>query len=175
VEDLVARTFSPPDGPSGLIIYVGQRPEYVTRVTLPPPFADPDRLGKRAVSVSVSDQSPHLSLSCPAVSTFPFRFSPLISYRHLFPRWRTEANVFRSAPWRIQSIPTIVKLKDVRAFIFISGISSPGTRFLVPALWSHRCSLVMIICRLWSLDDWSRTRSSAISPRWLNRPLPPHQ
>jgi len=57
VEDLVARTFSPPDGPSGLIIYVGQRPE-----------------------------------------------------------WRTEANVFRSAPWRIQSIPTIVKLKDAVEF-----------------------------------------------------------
>ena len=30
VEDVVARTFSPPDGPSGLIVYVGQRPEYVT-------------------------------------------------------------------------------------------------------------------------------------------------
>jgi len=53
MEDVVARTFSPPDGPSGLIVYVGQRPE-----------------------------------------------------------WKTEANVFRSAPWRIQSIPTIVKLKD---------------------------------------------------------------
>jgi len=53
VEDLVARTFSPADGPSGLIIYVGQRPE-----------------------------------------------------------WKTEENIFRSAPWRIQSIPTIVKLKD---------------------------------------------------------------
>jgi len=53
VEDLVTRTFSQPDGPSGLIIYVGQRPE-----------------------------------------------------------WKREANVFRSAPWRIQSIPTIVKLKD---------------------------------------------------------------
>jgi len=53
VEDIIARTFSLPDGPSGLIVYVGQRPE-----------------------------------------------------------WKTEANVFRSAPWRIQSIPTIVKLKD---------------------------------------------------------------
>jgi hypothetical protein len=30
VEDFVARTFSPPDGSSGLIVYVGQRPEYVT-------------------------------------------------------------------------------------------------------------------------------------------------
>jgi len=30
VEDIIARTFSPPDGPSGLIVYVGQRPEYVT-------------------------------------------------------------------------------------------------------------------------------------------------
>ena len=30
VEDIITRTFSPPDGPSGLIVYVGQRPEYVT-------------------------------------------------------------------------------------------------------------------------------------------------
>ncbi|KAI0285389.1 hypothetical protein BGY98DRAFT_945669 [Russula aff. rugulosa BPL654] len=53
VEDIVARTFAPADGPSGLIIYVGQRPE-----------------------------------------------------------WKAETNKFRSAPWRIESIPTIVKLKD---------------------------------------------------------------
>jgi len=53
VEDITARTFAPADGPSGLIIYVGQRPE-----------------------------------------------------------WKTERNKFRSAPWRIESIPTIVKLKD---------------------------------------------------------------
>jgi hypothetical protein len=45
VEDLVARTFSPLDGPSGLIIYVGQRPEYVTFSL--PPFVDPDQSGKR--------------------------------------------------------------------------------------------------------------------------------
>jgi len=53
VEDIVERTFAPADAPSGLIIYVGQRPE-----------------------------------------------------------WKTERNVFRSAPWLIKSIPTIVKLKD---------------------------------------------------------------
>jgi hypothetical protein len=28
-------------------------------------------------------------------------------------RWKAETNRFRSVPWRIQSIPTIVKLKDV--------------------------------------------------------------
>jgi len=53
VEDIIARTFAPPDGPSGLIIYVGQKAE-----------------------------------------------------------WKAEGNIFRSAPWRIASIPTIVKLKD---------------------------------------------------------------
>ncbi|KAI9448848.1 hypothetical protein F5148DRAFT_1153314 [Russula earlei] len=53
VEDLIARTFAPSDGPSGLIVYVGQRPE-----------------------------------------------------------WKTDANVFRSAPWRIRSIPTVVKLEN---------------------------------------------------------------
>ncbi|KAI0003750.1 hypothetical protein BJV74DRAFT_484846 [Russula compacta] len=53
VEDLIVRTFAPADGPSGLILYVGQRAE-----------------------------------------------------------WKTETNVFRSRPWDIQSIPTIVKLKD---------------------------------------------------------------
>ncbi|KAH9964260.1 hypothetical protein BC827DRAFT_1190086 [Russula dissimulans] len=59
VEDLIARTFEPTDGPSGLIIYVGQRAE-----------------------------------------------------------WKTDKNVFRSAPWGIRSIPTIVKVKDVRHFMF---------------------------------------------------------
>lgn len=53
VEDLIARKFAPADGPSGLIIYVGQRLE-----------------------------------------------------------WKTEANKFRSAPWRIQSIPTIVRVNE---------------------------------------------------------------
>jgi len=54
VEDIITRTFaSADDGPSGSIIYVGQRAE-----------------------------------------------------------WKTERNKFRSAPWRIQSIPTIVKLKE---------------------------------------------------------------
>ena len=31
-------------------------------------------------------------------------------------RWKTEGNRFRLAPWRIESIPTIVKVKDVRMF-----------------------------------------------------------
>jgi len=53
VEDIIARTFGPADGPSGLIIYVGQKAE-----------------------------------------------------------WKAEGNVFRSAPWLIANIPTIVKLKD---------------------------------------------------------------
>jgi len=53
VEDIVARTFAPADGPSGLIVYVGQKAE-----------------------------------------------------------WKTEKNIFRSMPWLIESIPTIVKLKD---------------------------------------------------------------
>lgn len=53
VEDVVTRTFAPADGPSGLIVYVGQKAE-----------------------------------------------------------WKTEKNVFRSMPWHIESIPTIVKLKD---------------------------------------------------------------
>ncbi|KAH9982984.1 hypothetical protein BGW80DRAFT_1266190 [Lactifluus volemus] len=53
VEDLVKSTFGPADGPSGLIIHVGQRSE-----------------------------------------------------------WKNDANQFRSAPWCIQSIPTIVKLQD---------------------------------------------------------------
>jgi hypothetical protein len=35
VEDIIARTFAPPDGPSGLIIYVGQKAECVL-FCLPP-------------------------------------------------------------------------------------------------------------------------------------------
>ncbi|KAH9995953.1 hypothetical protein BJV77DRAFT_185327 [Russula vinacea] len=57
VEDIIKRTFAPADvsddGPSGLIVYVGQKSE-----------------------------------------------------------WKTKGNRFRLAPWRIESIPTIVKLKD---------------------------------------------------------------
>jgi hypothetical protein len=54
VEDIIKRTFaSADDGPSGLIVYVGQKSE-----------------------------------------------------------WKTEGSKFRLEPWRIQSIPTIVKLKD---------------------------------------------------------------
>jgi len=53
VEDLIGRTFKPADGPSGLIVYVGQRAE-----------------------------------------------------------WKTDKNVFRSAPWRIRSIPTIVRVEN---------------------------------------------------------------
>jgi len=52
VEDLIERTFAPADGPSGLIVYVGQRIE-----------------------------------------------------------WKTGSNFFRATPWRIQSIPTVVKLQ----------------------------------------------------------------
>jgi len=55
VEDLIERTFAPVNGPSGLIVYVGQRIE-----------------------------------------------------------WKTEANFFRAAPWRIQSIPTVVKLQGAK-------------------------------------------------------------
>ena len=52
VEDIIARTFSPPDGPSGLIVYVGQRPEYVTSPFFLP-FADhnPKSAGKRMLCV----------------------------------------------------------------------------------------------------------------------------
>jgi len=53
VEDLIARTFEPADGPSGLIVYVGQRTE-----------------------------------------------------------WKKDKNVFRSGPWGIRSIPTIVKVEN---------------------------------------------------------------
>jgi len=50
VEDLVARTFSPLDGPSGLIVYVGQRPEYVTSVCPLSSIPISQERGKRAVS-----------------------------------------------------------------------------------------------------------------------------
>ncbi|KAI0275137.1 hypothetical protein BC834DRAFT_851316 [Gloeopeniophorella convolvens] len=53
VEGAVERAFAPVDGPSGLIIYVGQKAE-----------------------------------------------------------WKTEANAFRAEPWRVESVPTIVKLRD---------------------------------------------------------------
>ncbi|KAI0046607.1 hypothetical protein FA95DRAFT_1606744 [Auriscalpium vulgare] len=53
VEDVVERTFAPPEGPSGLIIYVGQKPE-----------------------------------------------------------WKTPANYFRGTGWDVQSVPTIVRLRD---------------------------------------------------------------
>jgi len=55
VEDLIERTFAPANGPSGLIVYVGQRIE-----------------------------------------------------------WKTGANFFRAAPWRIRSIPTVVKLQGAK-------------------------------------------------------------
>ncbi|KAN0133317.1 Eukaryotic protein of unknown function (DUF953) domain containing protein [Lactarius tabidus] len=55
VEDLIERTFAPADGPSGLIVYVGQRIE-----------------------------------------------------------WKTGANFFRAAPWRIRSIPTVVRLQGAK-------------------------------------------------------------
>jgi len=38
--------------------------------------------------------------------------SGLIIYVGLKAEWKAERNIFRSAPWLIQSIPTIVKLKD---------------------------------------------------------------
>lgn len=34
VEDLVQRTFEPADAPDALIVYVGQRPEYVVRIAI---------------------------------------------------------------------------------------------------------------------------------------------
>ncbi|KAH8990133.1 hypothetical protein EDB86DRAFT_1795908 [Lactarius hatsudake] len=55
VEEIIERTFAPADGPTGLIVYVGQRIE-----------------------------------------------------------WKTGANFFRAAPWRIRSIPTVVKLQDAK-------------------------------------------------------------
>jgi hypothetical protein len=52
----------------------------------------------------------------------PFHLNLLI-FRTLFHRWKTETNKFRTAPWRIESIPTIVKLKDVRVlFILFLGL-----------------------------------------------------
>ncbi|KAI9452540.1 hypothetical protein BJY52DRAFT_1226047 [Lactarius psammicola] len=55
VEEIIQRTFALADGPTGLIVYVGQRIE-----------------------------------------------------------WKTGANFFRAAPWRIRSIPTVVKLQGAK-------------------------------------------------------------
>ncbi|KAL0951636.1 hypothetical protein HGRIS_008316 [Hohenbuehelia grisea] len=55
VEDLVKQTFSADDGPKGVIVYVGDRPE-----------------------------------------------------------WKTNSNKFRSEPFNIQSVPTIVKIKNAK-------------------------------------------------------------
>jgi hypothetical protein len=54
---------------------------------------------------------------CPS---FVFFFIPL----YLYPRWKTDANLFRAAPWCIESIPTIVKLQGVRAFIYFSPLGT---------------------------------------------------
>ena len=57
-----------------------------------------------------------------AVGEFRFTLN-LFMIRTLFHRWKTETNKFRTAPWRIESIPTIVKLKDVRVpFILFLGL-----------------------------------------------------
>jgi len=88
VEEIIERTFAPADGPTGLIVYVGQRVE-----------------------------------------------------------WKTGANFFRAAPWRIRSIPTVVKLQgaeeagrlvegqiasDLPAFVGSPVPTSPSTKIESP-------------------------------------------
>jgi len=53
VDQTIQDTFGPEDGPSAVIVYVGQKPE-----------------------------------------------------------WKTPSNVFRGEPWQINSVPTVIKLKD---------------------------------------------------------------
>ncbi|KAI0695648.1 hypothetical protein BC835DRAFT_1273059 [Cytidiella melzeri] len=53
VEEIVQKTFSSPNGPSGLIVYVGQRTE-----------------------------------------------------------WKSLSNPFRGEPWKVESIPTVIRVED---------------------------------------------------------------
>ncbi|KAF8899089.1 hypothetical protein BD779DRAFT_1486964 [Infundibulicybe gibba] len=74
VEDIVQQTFNNTDGPSALIVYVGDRKQ-----------------------------------------------------------WKTPDNVFRGEPWKVQSVPTIIKVKNVRVdqdhkfVIFIYYILGKGS------------------------------------------------
>ena len=85
------------------------------------------RAETRVRPVRVSSIPYSLSPRCPPTTTqnrrrrVPFHLK-LILWT-LFHRWKTETNKFRLAPWRIESIPTIVKLKDVRVlFILFLGL-----------------------------------------------------
>ncbi|KZT08663.1 uncharacterized protein LAESUDRAFT_648851 [Laetiporus sulphureus 93-53] len=53
VDNIIQNTFQPPTGPSALLVYVGQRPE-----------------------------------------------------------WKSPSNPFRGEPWQVESIPTIIRLRD---------------------------------------------------------------
>jgi hypothetical protein len=76
--------------------------------------------------LSPSSPSSPYSLSPMSQKGKSCRLKLILYFRTLFHRWKTETNKFRSAPWRIESIPTIVKLKDVRVlFILFLGLLFP--------------------------------------------------
>jgi hypothetical protein len=89
---------------------------------------------KKSSTVFSATPKAHLGLSCMSVSGLSkLSFClPLVRYPNLAGRWKTPANPFRAAPWKIQSIPTIVRLKEVRR----PGLLSQGSILT----FSKRCA-----------------------------------